>query len=270
MQAISQVIKEKMLEYTKLFSIEPNTFQGFVIVYDYIGYLNKQPLTKDLLQRIFTDTARLMGQNSIEAIDEDKLLDVKGLALSQEFWTYYGNLEIIHDKMKRIQKCRLEDKEEFEKLCHLFSKPYSKQMLELSFRIINSEVFDRLDQQSFKGGDEHETETMFNDEKSILYVRGEPVFINIQDKITNAHKILHHIFITNKGNITDDFYFAEIAEDEFGDLNYKAKPRNWKRYWRTCEYINQKIEEQTKDSIKDFLVFNTGKHAKIKINRQYL
>lgn len=231
MHATSLVIKEKMLEYTNLFSIEPNTFQGFVIVHNYIGYLNKQPLTKDLLQGIFTDTARLMGQNSIEAIDEDKLLDIKGLALSQEFWTYYSNLEIIHDKMKRIQKCRLEDKEEFEKLCHLFSKPYSKQMLELSFRIINSEVFDRLDQKCFIGGVEHDGKTWFSEEKSILYIKGEAIKITLQDKTTNAHKILYHIFITNKSNPTDDFYFSEIAEDEFGELDYTTKPYHWKRYW---------------------------------------
>lgn len=259
-----------MLEFTKLFCIETNIFQRFVIVYKYFKFLNTEPIVKDVLQKIFDDTAKIIGEPE-ENMDEDKFLKVKGDALfSREFWVYYTNLEVIHGKMKKLQKCHLTDKNELEQLSKLFSKPYSKKMLELSLEVINSEVFNRLDQEVFCEDDEHDGETYFDDEKSILYVKGEKVIINLQDKITNAHKVLHHIFITNKGNLKDDFYFAEIAEDEFQELDYKANPDNWKRYRRTCEYINDKIEEQTKNSIKDFMIFNSGRKAKVKVNQKYI
>src|SRR3989339_343291 len=137
-------IKDKMLEFTKLFCIETNFFQRFVIVYKYFKFLNTEPIVKDVLQKIFDDTAKIIGEPE-ENMDEDKFLNVKG-----------------------------------------------------------------------------------------------------------------------------DFYFSEIAEDEFHELDYKADPDNWKRYRRTCEYINDKIEEQTKNSIKDFMIFNSGRKAKVKVNQKYI
>ena len=38
-----------MLEFTKLFCIETNIFQRFVIVYKYFKFLNKDPIVKDVL-----------------------------------------------------------------------------------------------------------------------------------------------------------------------------------------------------------------------------
>lgn len=136
-----------MLEFTKLFCIETNIFQRFVIVYKYFKFLNTEPIVKDVLQKIFDDTAKIIGEPE-ENMDEDKFLKVKGDALfSREFWVYYTNLEVIHGKMKKLQKCHLTDKSELEQLSKLFSKPYSKKMLELSLEVINSEVFNRLDQE---------------------------------------------------------------------------------------------------------------------------
>ena len=261
-------IKEKMNEFARLFSIERNIFQRFVIVYKYIRFCNSDPLVKDVLQKIFDDTAKYIGEPE-ENLDEDKFLDVKGQALfSREFWIYYNNLEIIYGKMKKIKNCKLKDKEDFNTLYRLFSKPYSKQMLELSFKIVNSEVFDRLDQECFFSHNENDDKTYFEDDKSILYVKGKKVKINKQDKITNAHKILHHIFISNKDNLIDDFFYSEIAEDEFGELDYKSRKNNWKKYHNTCSDLNKKIELDI--GIKNFLKFNTGRKGKLKLNPKYL
>ncbi len=268
MQFTAQNIKEKMNEFARLFSIERNFFQRFVIVYKYIYFLNTDPLVKNILQSIFDDTAKIIGEPD-DCMDEDKFLDVKGKAIfSHEFWTYYSNLEIIYGKMKKMRKCRTYDKEELSALCHLFSKPYSKQMLILSFKVVNSEIFDRLDQECFLNGDDKDEKTFFNEDKSELHFKGNKIRISKQDKITNAHKILHYIFITNKDNLTDDFYYSEIAEDEFGELEYKANKNNWKKYNNSCAELNKKIEQAV--GIKDFLKFNTGKKGKVKLNRKYL
>lgn len=263
-------IKEKMLELTQLFSIERNVFQRFVIVYKYIGYLNTDPLVKNILQKIFTDTAKVIGEPD-EFTNEEQFLDVKGEAIySKGFWQYYTNLEVIYSKMKRIKSCHLEDKVEFENLKKLFSKPYSKKMFELSFEVINSEIFNRLDQECFFDADEPDNKTYFDEKKSVLFVKGEKIVINKQAKITNAHKILRHIFVTNKENTKDDFFYSEMAEDEFGDSEYTLRDDSWRKYHTACELINGKVEQGTEDEIKDFLIYNNGNKGRVKVNKKYL
>lgn len=259
-----------MLEFTRLFLIERSCFQRFVIVYKYIRFLNKDPLAKNVLQKIFDDTAKIIGNDSLDNINEEQFLNVKGQAIfSREFWIYYNNLEIIHGNMKRVKECNLTDKKDIKQLYHLFSKPYSRQMLELSFKVINSEIFERLDKDCFFNCDEEDNKTYFDDKRSILYLRGLRIRINKQSRIINSHKILHHIFITNKKNLDDDFYYAEIAQEEFHELDYSSQKNNWKKYNRACEDINKKIKKQNKD-ISDFLIFNTGSTGMVKINQKYL
>ncbi|MFH1292206.1 MAG: hypothetical protein ABIH87_03340 [bacterium] len=231
--------------------------------------MHSDPLAKNIMQGIFDDHIKLMGESSDGYGDEDEFLKIKGDVLfSKEFWTYYSNLELVHKKMKKLKKCCVQDKDDFDDFCKLFSKPYSKQMLELSFEVVNSEVFDRLDKKCFFACDDEDNKTYFDDKKSVLYVQGVKVKISKQDKITNAHKLLHHIFITNKDNLKDDFYYAEIAEDEFYDLDYTKDKNNWKRYHNICFELSKKIEKETKH--KDFLKFNTGRKGKVKLNKKYL
>lgn len=258
-----------MLEFTRLFCLETSIFQRFVIIYKYIYFLNSDPLVKNIMQGIFDDTAKVIGQNCDDCMDEDEFLDIRGDVLfSKEFWAYYSNLELIHKKMKKLKKSCVADKEEFDNFCRLFSRPYSKDMLELSFKVVNSEVFERLDKECFLTCEEEDNKTRFDEQKSILYINGEKVKINQRKRITNAHKILNHIFITNKSDLNDDFYFAEIAEDEFQELDYKGRKNNWRKYARACEDVNKKVIKQDKE-MKDFLIFNTGSQGKVKLNREY-
>jgi hypothetical protein len=223
------------------------------------------------MQGIFDDHIKLMGENSDDYGDEDEFLKIKGDVLfSKEFWTYYSNLELVHKKMKKLKKCYVQDKDDFDDFCKLFSKPYSKQMLELSFEVVNSEVFERLDKECFFTCDDENNKTKFDEPKSVLYIQGEKVKINQRNRITNAHKILNHIFVTNKDNLDDDFFYSEIAEDEFKELDYNSRDRAWETYHVACRELAKKIRKQTKNKIEDFLVFNTGKTGSIKINKKYL
>lgn len=259
-----------MLALTKLFSVEQNIFQRFVIVQDYMHFLDTDPLTKDIMQKIFDDTPKGLHDTE-DNLDEDDFLDLKGEAIySQEFWVYFTNLQVIAEKMDRLLKSELKDKKHFESLCHIFSKTYSSPVLELSFQVVNSEIFNRLDQACFVASSKTHDKTYFDDVKSILYLKNDKVFINRQDKITNAHKLLNYIFITNKNNLNDDFYYSEIAADEFHELDYKHRKNNWQPYHRSCELINEKVEVETKDHIKDFLIFNTGEKGRVKVNPKYL
>ena len=116
-------IKEKMLEFTQLFCLETSKFQRFVIIYKYVYFLNSDPVARGVMQKIFEDTAKVIGEDRDRAMDEDKFVNIKGKALfSREFWIYYTNLEVIHGKMKNIRKCCITDNKEFDNLYKLFSK----------------------------------------------------------------------------------------------------------------------------------------------------
>jgi len=271
MFSTAQKLKEKMLELTKLFFVERNIFQRFVIVYRYIRLLNKDPLAKEILQKIFEDTSEYMGEIQ-KCADEEEFISVKGEAIyTQDFWIYYTNLEVIYNKMKKMKDCQISEKDEFENLRKLFSKPYSKEMLVLSFKVVNSNVFDKLDRQCFYTEDKPKKgKTYFDKDKSILYIKDQKVKINIQDKITNTHKILKYIFIDNKKNLEDDFFYSEIAESEFEDLEYGDSKNAWQTYHVACRDINLKITKQTNNKITDFLVYNTGKTGKVKLNTRYI
>lgn len=143
-------------------------------------------------------------------------------------------------------------------------------MLKLSFDVINSEVFDRLDQECFLSNEQKENKTWFDEKKGVLYLKEKKIIIDKQDKISNAHKVLKYIFIDNKNNLNDDFFYSELAFDEFEDLEYKEKNNAWRKYYNACQDVNFKIEKQTNDNIKNFLKFNTGKKGKFKINQKYL
>ena len=267
----SQNLKEKMLELTRLFSIERNIFQKFVIVYKYIGLLNTDPLTRGILQKMFDDTAKIMGRFDNESLDEEEFLNVKGEAIySNDFWVYYSNLEVIYGKMKKIKNCQLDEKADFENLARLFSKPYSKEMLKLSFKVVNSNVFDRLDRKCFLDNELKDETTRFDADKGILYVRGEPIKIKSKMKDSNHYKILKHIFVTNCDNLAEDFFYSEIASDEFGDLEYHENQHSWKKYYDACGKVRDKIRSGTKNKVDDFLVFSSGQAGKISINPIYL
>jgi len=262
-------LKEKMLELTRLFCIERSIFQKLVIIYQYIRLLNKDPLAKSILQKIFDDTIKSVGVKNADCFDENEFLDVSGEAIfTKDFWQYFSNLETIHNRMKKMKDCQACDKSQYSKLRKLFSKPYSKAMFKLSFEVINSEVFERMDQECFfsKKADK----VWFDEKRSILYIQDKKILINKQKKINDSHKILKYIFITNKNNLTDDFFFSEIASDEFGDFEYASRSRGWEKYRTACRRLQDNIRKQTNGIIGDFLIFNTGKTGKVKINKKYL
>lgn len=106
----------------------------------------------------------------------------------------------------------------------------------------------------------------FDDEKSILYFSRKEIRISIKKNgKTNGHYVLQHIFNSEEG-LSQEYHYAEIAEDTFCS-EYREKTA-WKKYYRACEDINEKIRKQT--SIDDFLVFTTGRTGLVRINEKYL
>ena len=107
MKAYCSGVKEKMLELTRLFCVERNVFQKFVIIYRYITLIDKDPIIHDILQKIFDDTVKTMGEAGDE-LNENNFLNVKSEIIhTNEFWVYYSNLKIIHSRMKKLKECKI-------------------------------------------------------------------------------------------------------------------------------------------------------------------
>jgi len=257
-------VKNELIGMTELFAVEKNLFRKCVIIYNYIEYIKNEPIIKPVLEGFFVKVKQKIKRIKTK----DKLCPYRfGTCYGENVWQYYANLEFIHFKMKKLKLCHIDEKEMFKDLNNVISQPYSQEMLELSFRVMNSAIFDCLDRESFISGIE-DKKTWFDVDKSILYVVGKKIKISKQDKITNAHKVLKYIFVNNKDNLDDDFFYSEIAETEFGELDYKGNKSNWKRYHNICTEINKKIKEET--GIKKFLLCNTGRTGKIRFNKKYL
>lgn len=113
-------------------------------------------------------------------------------------------------------------------------------------------------------------ELKYDQEKGILSINGFDVQVSLKDKITVAQNILEYIFVNNAENIKDDFYYAEIAFDKFGDEGFAKNANAWRKYYTACMDIQDKIRKQTTGKIDDFLNYNSSKQGYVKINPKYL
>ena len=102
----------------------------------------------------------------------------------------------------------------------------------------------------------------FDTDKSILYFSGYKISITLKNDKPNAHYILEHIFNAEDG-LDQKYSYLEIAEDTFKD-DYEK----WKKYYRACKDIKQKVLNTT--GVNDFLKFSSGESGWVKINDKYL
>ena len=106
----------------------------------------------------------------------------------------------------------------------------------------------------------------FDVEKSTLHLTGKKIEISIKKNgRTNGHYVLLHLFTSEEG-LRQSYPYAEIAEDTFKS-EYEEKAA-WKKYYRACVDINEKIRKQC--GIDDFLIFTTGRTGWTKVNEKYL
>lgn len=267
-------LKSKLIDLSVLFKVETSFFQKLTIIYKYIYLVDKDPIIKDILQSIFDKTIKNLGKYESSKLDKDNFLDINSnLFHDQEFWQYYFNLERIYREMKKYDS-KAKDKVNLEELYKLLSSPYSKDSLELSFEVINYYILEEMDKKRFKKeleNKESKNKLSFNENKSILMIKDYSIKIAKQRKITNEHKLLVYIFNQNSDNLADDFYYSEIAEFEFNDLDYYKENINaWKRYYKACESINEKVRRESRNTIIKFLIYNSGRKGRVKINKKYL
>lgn len=105
----------------------------------------------------------------------------------------------------------------------------------------------------------------FDKEKSILYINGEKILISRKNDKTNAHYILEYIFKNSECRSAKNYY-----SEMFDILGDNQENYLWKKYYRACEDIREKIRKETKNHIDDFLIYTTGKTGFVQINPDYL
>jgi hypothetical protein len=258
-------LRAELKDLSSSFFEEDNVFRKSIIVFNFVETIIKNKEAKKSFDSLVAEAAEEI--NSAEIGNEENILKTK-LCCGTRFWRNFADLDTVHSIMKKMRKDK--DRRALKELDNIICKPYSINLFKTAFQIVGGCILEKMEQEEFLKWTDKSNKTWFDEKRSILYVKGEEIIINNQDKITNAHKILRHIFITNKDNLKDDFFYSEMAFDEFEDMEYKQDKDGWRKYFIACRDINLKIQKQTKNKISDFLNFNYGKRAKVKINEAYL
>lgn len=241
-------------------------FQRSLAIFRFIEAIVKNKEAKKALDSILSEANKELDCYQLSG--EDNLMCEK-LGLDCKFWWFYSNLDEIHTLMKRYKDT--DDKKYLNKVKAVLSDDYAQEIFSLSMKVVAGCVWVKMGKKQFIAGEsKKDGATWFDDKKSVLHVAGNKILITQRGQENNAHKILKHIFKDNKDNLNDDFFFSEIAEDVFEDLEYKEDKNSWHKYYDTCKKINERIFAGTKKAVENFLIFNSGKRAYLKINPKYL
>ena len=259
-------LKMKLVKNANTFTSADTVFQRAISIFKFVEIILKNKESKKALDAMLSEANKEF--DCYELSGEDNLMCEK-LGLNCKFWWFYSNLDEIYTLMKRYKDN--DDKKFINKVKEILSDDYAFDILTLSMKVVGGCIIVKMGKKEFIAGKlSKSNKTWFDDKNSILYVKDEKVLINKQSKETNAHKILKYIFKDNKNNLQDDFFFSEIAFDEFEDMEYKQNDESWRKYFVACREINLKVQKQTKNKINDFLIYNYGKKGRAKINQEYL
>ena len=272
-------LKQELREFINPFYTEINNFERYLIIYGLLEKLHKDPRLRKITDKI--KRRNKSKQKSITNNDGLFLYLKKELEnnnnLNNNICDCFEALNFVYQSIIEMKRVDEKEGEKIEdKLNQVIFLRGNKEVLEASLKTFINALFDALDKERLMSDNskiktKEVRQTYFNEAKSILFVLGEAVPISKNNKSTNAHKILKHIFITNRNNLEDDFFYSEMAMDEFGDLEYADKSKNkWRRYYDICRDIQDKIIKHTEKSIDNFLVFECSKIGKVKINPTYL
>lgn len=191
--------------------------------------------------------------------------------LSANLQLCYSLLQAIYQSMQKFRQLKIRTETEYV-LDGLISDFSNRQILGFSLWALSNYIFDCLDKEIFlSSAPQKDNATLrFDEARSLLFIAGHKIPIAERDKITNAHKILKYIFIDNADNLDGEFYYSEIAEDEFGDFDYGKNEMSWRRYYDACLKIEAKIMRHAKSNVNNLLIFSAGIQGRIKINSVYL
>lgn len=140
----------------------------------------------------------------------------------------------------------------------------SSQYLSLCIEQINKHIIDHIDAQSMFSEEKPKSELFFDTEKSTLYIKDYKIKISRSPELSLDHYILDVIFKNeDKG---EEVYFKDVAKYMGEDYD---KSKDWRKFCRSCELLNKKVQEDTNNKIINFIEFHGGNTAYCKINSDY-
>lgn len=261
-------VKELRAELKNLsssFFEEDNVFRKSIIVFNFVETIIKNKEAKKSFDSLVAEAAEEI--NSAEIGNEENILKTK-LCCGTRFWRNFADLDTVHSIMKKMRKDK--DRRALKELDNIICKPYSVNLFKTAFQIVGGCILEKMEQEEFLRWTDKSNKTWFDEKRSILYIKGERIKIKRKSADSNDHKILKYIFKDNKDNLKDEFFFSEMAEDAFGDEDYRNDKNSWRRYHDACIKLKNKIVDNTKDKISDFFIFSSGQTGSIKISPKYL
>lgn len=266
MSATLKELKIKLVKLAKEFSEEENVFQRSLTIFKFIEILQKNKDTKKALDSLLGETNKEIDYNKLS--DEDDLLCEKA-GIDCDFWVCYGALDKVHTLITKFKDTQ--DKRYADKAVKMITASYYPEIYRICFKMVAGCLLEKIETDYLLANKKEKSKkTWFDDKRSILYLKDFKIMIAKKDKETNSHKVLKYIFKDNKDNLKDNFFYSEIAEDVFEDLDYKDNRNNWRPYYDCCLEINNKVLKGTKKTVENFLIFNSGKTGCLKINPEYL
>jgi hypothetical protein len=266
MSATLKELKIKLAKLAKDFSDEENIFQRSLTIFKFIGILQKNKDTKKTLDSLLSETNKEIDYNKLS--DEDDLLCEKA-GIDCDFWVCYGALDKVHTLITKFKDTQ--DKRYADRAVKMITASYYPEIYRICFKMVAGCLLEKMATDYLLANKkDKDDKAYFDSQRSILHVKGFKILITQRGQENNAHKILKYIFKDNKDNLKDNFFFSEIAEDVFEDLEYKDDKNSWKKYHRACELINEKIIKGTKNAVDKFLIFNTGQKGFLKLNSEYV
>lgn len=109
----------------------------------------------------------------------------------------------------------------------------------------------------------------FND-SGVLMIGDYSIDIDLKNKQSFAHRVL--AFLKKEG-FEKEAYYIDIAkemDDAYEEESRYYKDKYYLNVYRACKDIQEKIQQQTKFTIEDFLGFNSSQDGSVKINSKYL
>ena len=261
-------VKELRAELKNLsssFFEEENVFRKSVIVFNFVETILKNKEAKKSFDSLVAEAAEEI--NSAETGNEEDILKTK-LCCGSRFWRHFADLDAVHSIMKKMRRDK--DRRGLKKLSDIICQPYSANLFHAAFQVVGDCVLEKMEQEEFLKWVDKSGLTWFDEKRSILYIKGEKIQIKRKSADSNDHKILKYIFKDNKDNLHDEFFFSEMAEDAFGDEDYRNDKNSWRRYHDACIKLKNKIVDNTKCKISDFFIFSSGQTGSIKISPKYL
>ena len=265
MPSEAKELRAELKHLSSSFSEEENVFRRSIIVFNFVETIFKNKEAKKAFDFLVAEASEEM--RLAETGNEEAILKTK-LGCGCRFWRHFADLDAVHSIMNKMKRDK--DRLALKKLDEIICRPYSAKLFQAAFQVVSDCVLEKIEQEEFFKKSDRTDKTWFDYQKSVLYLRGHKIPIAKQEKETNAHKILKYIFKDNKENLKDNFFYSEMAEDIFEDLEYKEDKNSWKKYTRTCEVINEKVFNGTKRAVDNFLIFNSGKRGCLKINPEYI